>query len=38
MKIKDDIMRRHESGETPEEIAKVYGTTVDSIKAILGLD
>ena len=38
MKLKDDIMRRHAAGETPEAIAKVYSTTVESILEILGLD
>jgi len=38
MKIKDDIMRRYEAGDTPAAIAKVYGTTLEAVLAILGLD
>lgn len=38
MKIKEDIMKRFEQGETIYEIAKVYGTTPDQILIILGLE
>ena len=37
MRLRDDIMRRYDEGETPAEIAKVYNTTAETIERILGL-